>query len=93
VGNPDELLLLSEALDVVDRYPTTDVTFIVRPPVLHEVADVLDVNAGAWDLPESGVRGLTASTRLSLVTSLLEELASETGAQLSDFTCLFPLLR
>jgi len=76
MGNPDELLLLSKALDVVNRYSTAHVTFVVCPPVLHEIADVLDVNAGTRDLPESGVRGLTASTRLSLVTSLLEELAS-----------------
>jgi hypothetical protein len=92
MSDPDELFLLSEALNVVDRYPTTDVTFVIRPPVFHEVADVLDINAGAWDLPESGVGGLTASTRLSFVTSLLEELASEARSQLSNLTGLFSLL-
>jgi len=51
VGDPDELLLLSKALDVVNRNPTTHVTLIIRTPVFHEIADVLDVNAGARNLP------------------------------------------
>jgi hypothetical protein len=93
MGNPDELLFLSKALDVVDRYPTTHVTFVVRTPVFHKIADILDVDAGARNLPKPGMRGLTTSTRFSFVTSLFEELASKTGSQLSDLTCLFPLLR
>jgi hypothetical protein len=93
MGNPDELFFLSKAFDIVNRYSTTHVTLIVRTPILHEITDILDVDAGARNLPKSGMRRLTTSTRLSLVTGLLQELASKTSSQLSDLTCLFPLLR
>jgi hypothetical protein len=93
MGNPDELFFLSKALDIVNRYSTAHVTLIVRTPILHEITNILDVDAGARNLPKSGMGGLAASTRLSLVTGLLQELASKTSSQLSDLTCLFPLFR
>jgi hypothetical protein len=55
MSDPKEFFLLSKALDVIDRNTAAHVTLIVRSPILHEVADILDVDASTWHLPESGV--------------------------------------
>jgi len=75
MGDPKKLLLLGKALDVVNRNSSAHVTLIVCSPVLHEVTNVLDVDAGTRYLPETGMRRLATSTWLTLITSFFEELA------------------
>jgi hypothetical protein len=55
MSDPKEFFLLSKALDVIDGNTTTHVTLVVCSPILHEVADILDVDASTWHLPEPGV--------------------------------------
>jgi hypothetical protein len=55
MSDPKELFFLSKALDVINANTTAHVTLIVRSPILHEVADILDVDASTWHLPEPGV--------------------------------------
>jgi hypothetical protein len=55
VSDPKEFFLLSKALDVIDGNTTAHVTLIVRSPILHEVPDILNVDASTWHLPEPGV--------------------------------------
>lgn len=76
VGDVDAAFHLREALDVADGETEADMALVVCLPVLHEIGNVLDVDTSARDLPETGMRGLAASTRIALVASLLEELAS-----------------
>lgn len=92
VSDPHERLLLSKTLDVVNRYATVQMSLVISLPVLHKEANVLDVDTGARHLPETCVRGLAASTWLTLVARLLEELASQAGTQLPNLARLFPLL-
>lgn len=93
VSDPHQSLALGKALDVVDGDATAKVTLIVGLPVLHEVANVLDVNASARNLPQAGVRRLATSARLALVAGLLEELAAEASTELPDLAGLLALLR
>lgn len=51
MSDPHQLLLLSEALDVVNGNSSANVALVIRLPVLHEVVDLLDVDTGARDLP------------------------------------------
>jgi hypothetical protein len=55
MSDPKEFFFLSKALDVIDGNAAAHVTLIVRSPILHEVADILDVDASTWHLPEPGV--------------------------------------
>lgn len=75
--DPDKLLLGRETLDIIDRNTPAHVTFIVCSPILHEVTNILDVDTSTWDLPKSSVGRLATSTRLTLIASLLEELAAQ----------------
>lgn len=93
VGDPHQGLLLGEALDIVDRDTTVHVPLVIGLPVLHEVTNILDVNASAGNLPQASVRRLATSARLSLITRLLEELASQASSQLSYLAGLLSLLR
>jgi hypothetical protein len=68
------------------------VALVVGLPVLHEVPNLFDINASTWYLPQPGVGWLTSSTRLTLVTGLLEELATQTSTQFPDLAGLFTLV-
>ena len=92
VSDVESTLHGAEALDVVDTESKADVPLIVGLPVLHEVANVLDVKTGARDLPQAGVAGPATATRLTLVASLLKELAAQTGTEFADLVCLLPLV-
>nr|POE47236.1 hypothetical protein CFP56_00568 [Quercus suber] len=92
VGDVDRPFHVAEALDVADAEPERDVSLVVGLPVLHEVADVLDVHARARHLPQARVTRATAAARLTLVAGLLQELAAETGPQLADLVGLLPLV-
>lgn len=92
MGNVNGAFLWRETLDVANGEAEADVTFVVGLPVLHKVGNVLDVNAGARNLPKTGVGWLAAGARIALVTRLLEELASEARAQLADFVSLLSLI-
>lgn len=65
---------------------------IVGLPVLHKVANVLDVNSSAGDLPETSVGWLASSAGLSLIASLLKEFASQASTKLSYLAGLLSLL-
>jgi len=92
VSDVDGTLMWRETLDVTDGEAKADMTFVVSLPVLHEEGDVLNVNARARYLPKTCVRWLAASARIALVTSLLEELAPQTGAKLADLVGLLTLI-
>lgn len=92
VGDPHEGLLLGETLDVEDGHATAEVTLVVGLPVLHEVTNILDIDTSAGHLPQTSVRRLATSARLTLVASLLEELATEAGTELPDLARLLTLL-
>jgi len=68
------------------------VRFVVAVPDFEELADLFDVDSGAWHLPESSMGRLAASARISLVACLLEELAAEASSELPDFMGLLALL-
>ena len=72
VGDEEGAFLVGEAGDVADGEAQGHMTLVVGLPVFHEVADLFDVDAGAGDLPEPGMRWLAARTRLSFVA--LQEL-------------------
>jgi hypothetical protein len=93
VGNVDQTLRRRETLDVTDREAKADVTLVVGFPVLHEVRNVLDVNARARDLPETRVGRLATGARVALVTRLLEELAPQARTKLADLVSLLSLIR
>lgn len=93
VGNPHEGLLLGKTLDVEDGHATVEVALVVGLPVLHEVTDILDIDASARHLPQASVRRLATSAGLTLVASLLEELATKAGTELPDLAGLLTLLR
>ena len=92
VRDIDGSFLGREALDVANGEAKADVTLVVGLPVLHEVCNVLDVDARAGNLPEAGVGWLASSARIALVTGLLEELAPQTCAKLADLVSLLALL-
>lgn len=92
VGDPHESLLLGESLDIVDRDTTVHVSLVVGLPVLHEITNILNVDTSAGNLPETSMGRLATSAGLSLVTSLLEELASQASSEFSDLAGLLPLL-
>lgn len=93
VSNVKRALVLRKALDVVDREAKSDMALVVVLPVVDEEANVLDVNTSAGHLPETGVGRTAAGARVTLVASLLEELATKAGAELPDLMCLLPLVR
>ncbi len=93
VRDPHQRLLLRETLDVEDRHAAAEMALVVGLPVLHEIANVLDVNAGARNLPQASMRRLAASARLALIARLLEELAAEAGPEFPDLAGLLALLR
>lgn len=82
----------AEALDVVDAEAEADVSLIVGLPVLHEVANILDVKASAGHLPQTSVAGPATATWLALVASLLKELAAKTCTEFADLVCLLSLV-
>lgn len=92
MGDEESSFGIREALDIAHREAQGNMSLIVKLAVLEKVSDLLDVNSRTWHLPQSSMRWLTASTRLALVASLLEELASQACPQFPDFTGLFPLI-
>ena len=92
MGDPHQRLFRREPLDVEDRDAAHEVSLVIGLPILHEVADILNIDTSARHLPETSMRRLAASTWLAFVASLLEEFASETGTEFPDFTSLLALL-
>ena len=82
----------AEALNVVDAEAKADVSLVVGLPVLHEVANILDIKTGAGHLPQTSVAGPAAATGLTLVASLLKELAAKTCTEFADLVCLLSLV-
>jgi hypothetical protein len=76
VSDVEFSLDVTEAFDVANTVAKSDVALVVGLPVLHEIPNILDVHAGTWNLPQSGVTRSASTARLTLVASLLQELAA-----------------
>lgn len=92
VSDIKSLLDIGKSFDVADRESQRHVALVVEFLVLEEVPDLFDIDSGARYLPQTCMRRLAASTWISLVTSLLQELASQACSKLPDLTSLLPLL-
>ena len=92
VRDVEQTLRLRETLYVANGEAQADMTVVVGLPVLHEEANILDVNTRARDLPQPGVRRSATSARVALVTRLLEELATKACTKFSDFVGLLTLV-
>ena len=68
-------------------------TLIIGLPVLHEIGDILNVDTSAGNLPKPGMCGLAATTWVSFIASLLEELAAQAGPKFPDLMGLLSLIR
>ena len=92
VSDEQSLLGVGKSFNVSDREAQRNVSLVVELPVLQEISNLLDVDASTWHLPQPGVRGLATCAWLTLVTSLLQELAAQACPELPDLTGLFALL-
>jgi hypothetical protein len=93
MGDIEWALHRRETFNVSNGEAEANVTLIIGLPVLHEIADVLDINTRARNLPQTSMSWLAACTRFTLVAGLLEELAAQAGPKFPDLMGLLSLIR